>query len=198
MLNTWSGHIRPQQLPAAPLPMGVTAHWLWLALVQWSQSPPVTTKTNGELSQGRRRPVPCSLQMGRHLQTSHHTKQIDRRPKKNFHSIHLFSIEITSFYILSTWQSSSRPRCQLCECGTANRVHWCKNSSSRVTLIIVKCSHFAPRTLLQWLFEATGSGIALGGLGVVTFCVNVPLITIGGTSRLVTPALCRSPQLLQI
>ena len=35
-------------------------------------------------------------------------------------------------------------------------------------------------TLLQWLFEATGSGLALGGLGVVTLCVNVPCITLGG------------------
>ena len=35
-------------------------------------------------------------------------------------------------------------------------------------------------TLLQWLYEDTGSGMALGGLGIVTMCVNVPGITIGG------------------
>lgn len=35
-------------------------------------------------------------------------------------------------------------------------------------------------TLLQWLYEDTGSGMALGGLGIVTMCVNVPGITLGG------------------
>lgn len=35
-------------------------------------------------------------------------------------------------------------------------------------------------TLLQWLYEDTGSGMALGGLGIVTMCVNIPGITLGG------------------
>lgn len=35
-------------------------------------------------------------------------------------------------------------------------------------------------TLLQWLYEDTGSGMALGGLGIVTMAVNIPGITIGG------------------
>lgn len=35
-------------------------------------------------------------------------------------------------------------------------------------------------TLLQWLYEDTGSGMALGGLGVVTMCINIPGITLGG------------------
>jgi hypothetical protein len=35
-------------------------------------------------------------------------------------------------------------------------------------------------TLLQWLYEDTGSGMALGGLGIVTMCINIPGITLGG------------------
>ena len=35
-------------------------------------------------------------------------------------------------------------------------------------------------TLLQWLYETTGDGMALGGLGIVTLAVNVPGIILGG------------------
>ena len=41
-------------------------------------------------------------------------------------------------------------------------------------------STLASLTLLQWLYEYTGSGLALGGLGIATLFVNVPGIIAGG------------------
>jgi len=79
-------------------------------------------------------------------------------------------------------------------------------------LFLTNCAEFVGRTLaeigtLVWLFEATRSPIALGYLGIVTLCVQVPSIPIGGvladeldrrrliaamqgTSCLVTAVLC--------
>jgi MFS family permease len=38
----------------------------------------------------------------------------------------------------------------------------------------------AKLAVLQWLFEATGSGLALGGLGTVMLCTSTPATLVGG------------------